>query len=254
MKALIFGGSSGIGKAIASRICRGGGEVFICSRNSQKLATTVTEINDFSQGKAYYKPLDLSDSINLEQAIQDILKIYGTPDSIVLNGGGPPPGNFEKITYNQWEKSVFENFLSYIMILKLLIPSLQPHASVIFILSDVGRNVNKNLVLSSSLRLGLVGLMKCLAIEYANKPIRFNAISLGPIATQRTEQLMKERAENEGKSIDEITRDFTDKLPMQRMGYPEEIAEAAYHLLSKQSSYTSGTNLIIDGAQNTFPG
>ena len=250
MKAIVFGGSSGMGKSIAARICHEGGEVLICSRNPQKLAAAVNEIG----GKINSKPFDLTNAKSLEQSIQEILNDYGVPDAVVLNGGGPPIGGFEKIDYSQWEKSVFDYFLSFVMILKLLVPHLQPQASVVFILSDVVRNVNKDLVISSALRLGLAGLMKCLALEYADRPIRFNAISPGPIATERAEQLMKDRAEREGKPLSEVVKAFADQLPMRRLGRPEEVAEAAYYLLSKQSGYTSGTNLIIDGAHNAFPG
>jgi 3-oxoacyl-[acyl-carrier protein] reductase len=254
MKAIVFGGSSGMGKAIATRICRDGGEVLICSRNPHKLATAADEISMSSSGKISYKQLDLTKTEYLEQAIQEILTDYGIPDAVVLNGGGPPPGGFEKITYYQWEKSFSEHFLSFVVILNQLIPHFQPQASVVFVLSDVVRNVNKNLIISSVLRLGLAGLMKCLALEYADRPIRFNAISPGSIATERAEQLMKDRAELEGKPISEVMKAFADVLPMRRLGTPEEIAEAAYYLLSKQSGYTSGTNIIIDGAHNSFPG
>jgi len=250
MKALIFGGSNGMGKAIAVKICQEGGNVCICSRNADKLKLAEKELASYAGCSVHSQVLDLTDRMSIQNGLSAVLKSFGVPDAVVLNGGGPPPGRFSAISLEQWEKSVFDLFLSNIIILQTLLAQVKDGASFVFILSDVVRSGNPNLVISASLRSGLLGLMKSLAKEYATRQIRFNAISPGPIATERAQQLFKDRADEEGIAVELVKKEFLDTLPMYRMGTPEEIAELAYYLLSGKSGFTSGANIVVDGANN----
>ena len=254
VKAIVFGGSSGMGKAIATQIICEGHEVCICSHNAQKLANTHKELALMNKGRVTSLQIDLANQKSIQVALPKISANFGTPDALVLNGGGPPPGRFKDITLAQWKKTLSEHYLSSVAILQHFIPKMQKPASVVFILSDVVRASNKNLVVSSSIRLGIIGLIKCLAQDYAEQSIRFNAVSPGSVATDRARQLFEDCAKREGITSVQAQKNLTDRLVMKRMGSPEEIAELVYFLLSPKSSYISGINIVADGANNTFPG
>jgi 3-oxoacyl-[acyl-carrier protein] reductase len=253
MKGLIFGGSSGIGKAVATRISREGGNILICARNEEKLKSAADDIRETGLGNVLWKKIDLGNKVALCPAVDEILRDFGVPDAVLINGGGPPFGSFSKISFEQWEHSTFEIFLSTIRILQKIIPRMESESSVVFILSDVLRTAGAEKILPCSLRLALCGLMKCLSMEFAEHGIRFNAISPGPVETERARSLLEKAAENKNYSFEQMKQEFTATLPMKRMGRPDEIAELAYYLLSDKSGYVTGANFMCDGGLTPFP-
>jgi len=253
MKTLIFGGSSGMGKAVALKVAEDNSDVLICSRNEEKLKKAENEIYSLTKNKINYIQLDLSDLNNLEYKLEKIMMDFGIPSRILINGGGPVFGAFEDISLDAWDLYINQVIKSNVIILKKLLPQMNNNGSIVFILSDVVRNAGPGKILPCSLRMALIGIIKCLAFEYAEKNIRINAVSPGPVETERAVSLLNKSAENNNISFNEMKNEFTKDLPMKRMGRPEEIAELVNFLFSDKSTYITGANIICDGGLTVMP-
>lgn len=253
MKILVLGGSSGIGKAVALRAARESHDVMVCGRDSDKLRKTGDDISALGQGSVKTASFDLSDLENLGARLDEIHRDFGVPSGILLNGGGPLFGSFDEITLEQWQQYSNQLILANVMVLKKFLPLMAQNSSVVAVLSDVIRNAGAGKVLPCSLRMALLGIIKCLSFEYAEKRIRLNAISPASVETERASALLQKSAQAQGVDIETVHSKFISNLPMKRMGSPEEIAEAAWFLLSNNSSYITGINMLCDGGSTVMP-
>jgi NAD(P)-dependent dehydrogenase (short-subunit alcohol dehydrogenase family) len=158
-----------------------------------------------------------------------------------------------EISLEEWRSSIQSVLLSQVQILHAMIPRLVAGSSVLVVLSDVVRNAGPEKVLPCSLRLALLGLVKCLALQYAKDGIRFNALSPGPTETERAVGLLRDAAAEQGTSEEVVRAHFLSGLPMGRMALPREVAEVAHFLLSDAAGYVSGVNCLSDGGLSTVP-
>jgi 3-oxoacyl-[acyl-carrier protein] reductase len=251
MKYLIIGGSSGIGKAVAKHVLNGSHEVIIGGRKKNKLVLATNEMNKI--GKSSFIQLDLSNIKSVNNAINEYIKKHKSIDGLVLNGPLPLLKPFETCNFSDWQKATNEIILSSVLIIKKLLPLFKRGCSIVFILSDTSRAAGVGKSISVSLRLGLSGLMKSLAIEYAKKGIRFNAVSPGPTNTERAKTLFKKGAKNNNKSLDIFKKEFTKNLPSKRLAEVDEVAELVYFLLCSSSISLTGANIPCDGALTSIP-
>lgn len=242
-----------MGKAIAAAVAKDPGQVMICSRSQEKLDSATEELNRLNQATIYSNRLDLADTAALGKKLDSIIERFGVPSKILINGGGPSFGRFEGIPLEVWRQAIDQIIMSTVIILNKFLPRMSRDASIVFILSDAVRSAGDGKVLPCSLRLALVGIMKCLSLEYAEKGIRINSVSPGPVATARAVSLLENAAKESGVTYEEMTRTFADELPMKRMGTPEEIAELVYFLFSEKSTYITGANFVCDGGLTTVP-
>ncbi len=247
-ETVVFGGSSGIGFAIAERCAAESDNIVILSRDESKLDSATKKLRETGANEVFSISCDLGDHSSLNSALTEYKKRGRKIDRLILNGGGPPYGNFSEISFDEWLNSIQSVVLSQIIILKELIPEMSSNSSVVFILSDAVSITAENKVLPSSLRNCLLSIMKSLALENSNYGVRFNSISPGPTETERATALLSNLAEKKGEPYSQIKFEFEEGLPMGRMASPSEIAEAAYFLLSENSSHISGVNLHVDGS------
>jgi len=170
-------------------------------------------------------------------------------DVVVPNAGGPPPGGFETLADDQWAKGWELTFQSTVRLVRACLPSMRERGggAVVAILSMSVRQPIDNLVLSNSLRLGVVGALKTLAREVAKDRIRVNGVAPGWIATDRTIQLHRARAEKERRRVEEVQAETLHEIPMGRMGTPEEVADLIAFLASDRAAYITGVIAQIDG-------
>ena len=251
MKYLVFGGSSGIGKAVAKHILKRSHEVIIGGRKENKLKTTIEEFKKY--GKSSFVQIDLSSINSVNNAIDNYIKIHKSIDGLVLNGPLPTLKPFASCEFEDWQKATNEIILSSVIIIKKLLPLFKKGSSVVFILSDTSRAAGPGKSISVSLRLGLSGLMKSLAIEYAERGIKFNAVSPGPTNTERAKVLLKESAENRNITLDMLKKEFTKNLPSKRLAEVDEIAELVCFLLCNNSISLTGANVPCDGGLTSIP-
>jgi 3-oxoacyl-[acyl-carrier protein] reductase len=170
-------------------------------------------------------------------------------DLLVTNAGGPPPGQFESFDDATWSKAVELSLMSHVRLIRAALPQLRRSkaASVLAITSFSVKQPIANLVLSNSVRLAVVGLIKSLALELGSEGIRFNSILPAWTETERGQELMAARAKANQTSILVETQKQAKESPFGRMGKPEEFANAAVFLLSPAASYITGVMLSVDG-------
>ncbi len=251
MKYLILGGSSGIGKTVAKHVLKRSNEVIIGGRSENKLKIATEELSKF--GKSSFLQLDLGNIESVKNAVDNYIKIHKSIDGLLINGPLPTLKPFASCKFDDWQKATNEIILSSVIIIKKLLPLLNKGSSVVFILSDTSKAAGSGKSISVSLRLGLSGLMKSLAIEYAEKGIRFNAVSPGPTNTDRAKALFKKNAEKKNLAFDEFKKEFIENLPSKRLVEVDEIGELVCFLLCNNSISLTGANVSCDGGLTSIP-
>ena len=211
-KAIVLGGSRGIGKAI-----------------SDSLRTIDVDVFATSQ-----KDIDTS---NLN-SVKEFLKNNSETDVLILNTGGPEPKPFSTITEDDWNKYHNQLFLGFCTILQNI--KINDGGYIFLISSNVIKEPNPKLIISSAYRAAFSEVFKVLSKEYAQKNISCVNIAPGPINTDRTQELI------------ENVEEFEKTLPMKRLGKPEEIGNFVKGIIENKIKYLSGVTINFDGANSNF--
>lgn len=246
--ALVIASSQGLGKAIAKKLAEQGVNVMISSREQGKLQDVKSELEQTSKGKIVYKPCDIKNKEDIKALVNETINEFGTIDFLVNNAGGPPAGTFEEMTDDDWQHAFELNLLSYIRIIREVLPYMKKSGGkIVNIASSSVKEPIPGLILSNTFRVGIVGLTKTLASEFAPYNILINTVAPGRIATDRLEYLDSVMAEKKGITKQEIKEQRKLDIPLGRYGRPEEFANYVSFLLSDANSYMTGQTLLIDG-------
>ncbi|UCD97513.1 MAG: SDR family oxidoreductase [Chloroflexota bacterium] len=248
-KALITGSSRGLGFATAKLLAQEGCDIAINSRDQERLAAANEEISAESNGRIFSIIADVSLGEDADRLVKESAGLLGGLDILITNSGGPPSGKFETFDDQTWVAAINLNFLSHVRLIRTALPYLKDSssASVLTITSMSVKQPVPNLVLSNSVRSATVGLTKTLALELGDEGIRFNSILPGWTETERVQELMAFRAENNKTTIDEeLTKQAKDS-PLGRLGSPKEFANMAVFLASPAASYLTGSMIVVDG-------
>ena len=240
-RALIGGGSGGLGGAIASTLRAEGARVALVARASERLRTEAERLD------ALAVPADLATPDGPADAVATTVAAFGGLDLLVVNSGGPPPGRFEDLDEAAWQAAIDGTLWSAIRLLRAALPHLRDgrDPSILVILSSSAREPIPGLTTSNLIRPGLAGLIKSLVDEIA--PVRINGIAPGRLATDRIAQLDASRSAATGASVDEIQRQTIARIPLGRYGDPLELGRVAAFLLSPAASYVTGAIVPVDG-------
>lgn len=231
---LVTGASSGIGRAIAIECSKMGANVIITARNEQRLQETLLEMEG-EQNKSIIADLSIDEDI--DKLANEIPKI----DGIVHCAGFTIPKPFNFISKDDVDSVMKVNFTTPVFLTQKLLKTkkINRGASIVFISSVSGVYVSYVAGSLYSASKGAVnGIVKGMAIELAAKQIRVNSVNPGMIETNiLSEGTISEAQLNEDKK----------RYPLKRYGKPEEVAYAVIYLLSEASSWTTGSNILIDG-------
>jgi 3-oxoacyl-[acyl-carrier protein] reductase len=240
-RALIGGGSGGLGSAIGEALIAEGAQVGLASRPGEKLTATATRLG------ATAVPADLSTPDGPAAAVATAVDAFGGLDLLVVNSGGPPPGGFDELDETAWQAAIDGTLWSAIRVLRAALPHLRVgrDPAVLVILSSSAREPIPGLTTSNLIRPGLAGLIKSLVAEIA--PVRINGLAPGRIATDRIAQLDAARSQTTGLAVEEVTRQTVARIPLGRYGDPAELGRVAAFLLSPAASYVTGAIIPIDG-------
>lgn len=246
--ALVTGASRGLGFATAKILAQEGVRVAINSRDVEKLAAAGDQLAQFGS-EVISLPGDLTEPDKPEHIVMATLAVFGGLDLLFTNTGGPPPSAFEEVDDDTWAHAVDLSFMSHVRLIRAALPALRRSEtpSVLTVTSVSIKQPIPNLVLSNSIRAATAGLTKTLALELGGEGIRFNSILPSWTRTERIEQLMADRADRMGTSVEEEIRAQNKQAALGRMATPEEFARAAAFLLSPAASYITGVMLSVDG-------
>jgi len=210
--AIVLGGSRGIGKAISESLKSIEIDVFAASKND----------------------IDTSDL----NSVKKFLEKHNQTDILVLNTGGPAPKQFSTITEDDWKLYHNQLFLGFCTILQNI--KINDGGYIFLISSNVIKEPNPKLIISSAYRAAFSEVFKILSKEYAEKNISCINIAPGPINTDRTKELI------------ENIEEFKKSLPMKRLGEPKEIGDFVKAIIENKIKYLSGVTINFDGANSNY--
>ena len=238
--AFIAASSQGLGKAVAFELAKEGAHVIICGRNKENLEKAKQEIEKQTQTKVLAISGDLSVSADRQQIINSALKAFPVIDILITNTGGPPAGKFEDFKITDWDKAYNNLLVSTVDLVKGFLPGMkqQRWGRIISITSITVKQPVHNLILSNSVRVSVVGLMKTLANELGSYNVTVNNVVPGYTETERLKELNKKNSSFES---------LKKEIPLGRIGKPEEFAAAVTFLASQRASYITGISLPVDG-------
>lgn len=240
-KALITGGTSGIGKEIALTFAKQGANVAIFGTNAERAAQVIEELKQkqiYPEQQFHAELVNISDKGAAEKAIQSLLGLFGQIDILVNNAGVTRDGLLMKMSEQDWDEVIDINLKSVYNTCQALIRPMMKARSgkIINISSVVGLTGNAGQVNYAASKSGIIGFTKALAQEVATRGINVNCIAPGFIHTPMTASL-----------TDVQKTAILNKIPMGRMGNPEEVANTALFLASDLSNYITGQILTVDG-------
>ena len=210
--AIVLGGSRGIGKAISDALKTIDIDVFAASKND-------------------------IDTSNLD-SVKSFLEKHKQTDILILNTGGPAPKQFSNITEDDWKVYHNQLFLGFCTILQNI--KINDGGYIFLISSNVVKEPNMKLIISSAYRAAFSEVFKVLSKEYAKNNISCINIAPGPINTDRTQELIED------------VEEFKKSLPMRRLGEPEEIGNFIKSIIENEIKYLSGVTINFDGANSNY--
>jgi 3-oxoacyl-[acyl-carrier protein] reductase len=236
-KALVTGGTRGIGKAIAKLFLQQGADVWITGTNQARGEQAVSELKQ-EGGRVELSCFDVSKKDEVEAALGKILEAETTFDIVVNNAGITRDQLLMKLSLEDWDAVLQTNLTSAYLICHTCIRPMMKARSgkIINISSVVGLLGNPGQTNYCASKAGLIGFSKALAKEVGARGIQVNCIAPGFIETDMTDVLS-----------DEIKERLNSLIPLKKMGKPEDIAEAALYLAACSGDYLTGQTLSVDG-------
>jgi 3-oxoacyl-[acyl-carrier protein] reductase len=247
-RALVMGGTRGIGFGIAKLFAESGAKVAITGRKADDAGDAAASIGYGAVGFA----LDTGDLGQIDSVHAGAeLALGGGLDIVVLNSGGPPPGPAVGVSSEHWQQYWTMMFVGLVRMADLALPGMiqRKHGRIMSVVSSGVIQPIPNLGMSNAIRPAIIGWGKTVATEVAKHGITVNAIAPGRIQTDRVDQIDKGAAGKQGKTQDQVRADTMARIPAGRYGTPEEFAAAALFLASNEASFTTGSVIRVDGGQ-----
>lgn len=239
---IVGGATSGFGKAIAEGLLAEGANVIVVARGEEKLRELYS-----SHENAELIAGDITDSETIEQ-LQYIIgerQLHG----IVVNAGGPPAKMVLETTLEDWDDAYRKILRWKVAITQTFVPAMMKagYGRMLYIESSSVKQPIENLVLSNSLRLAVVGMMKTLSQEIARSGVTLNVLGPGSHNTPAIDRLYQKKTEQTGLSFNEVKKNAINQIPVGALGEATDFASLALWLLSPLSRYVTGQTITVDG-------
>lgn len=246
--ALVTAASRGLGKAAALQLAREGAHVVICAR-SEAVQTTADQIQSETGAEVMALKADVTSQDDIEAVVNATLVRYGRIDILIVNAGGPPSGNFLSLTPADWQAAADLTLMSAVRLCYAVVPHMlvQGEGSIVAIQSVSVKQPIDNLILSNSLRMAVIGLLKSMANELGPKGIRVNSINPTYTWTERVQALMQDRVGTDEDRLEAEKAKAAAAIPLGRMGTVEEFGKVIAWLASPAASFIHGHALMFDG-------
>jgi 3-oxoacyl-[acyl-carrier protein] reductase len=235
--ALVTGGAQGIGKAVAFLLARNGADIIVSDINLEKAEETAKELQALGQRTMAMK-VDVANLDQVEKMVGAILEKFGQIDILVNNAGITRDKLILRMTEEDWDAVLNINLKGTFNCTKAVVRhmSKQRSGKIVNIASVVGEMGNAGQANYAASKAGVIGFTKTIAREFAQRGINVNAIAPGYVETPMTDSLPEK-----------VKEDLKRLIPMERLGKPDDVAEAVLFLVSDASSYITGQVLNVNG-------
>jgi len=240
-RALVTGGSRGIGKEIVLDFLREGASVWFLDLAPSEFLAEMDQAAQAGGGRVAFKKADVSAAAEVTRVVEEVAAEAGGIDILVNNAGITRDGLIFRMSLESWEKGLSINLTSAFLIsqavARLMIK--QRSGSIINMASIAGVGGNAGQANYAASKAGLIGLTRSLAKEAGGRGVRVNAVAPGYIDTEMTRALPEA-----------VRQAFVAQIPLARAGQPQEVARVVTFLASDKSSYVAGTVLRVDGSMS----
>ena len=250
--AVVCAASQGLGKATAQGLFDEGAHVVLCSRDAGRLRDAAREIaarGPKSGTRVVPVVADVTNAQQIKDLVGTTAKEFGRIDILVTNAGGPPVASFPDLDDAMWEKGISLNLMSTVRCIREVLPHMRARkwGRIIAITSITAKQPINDLVISSTVRPGILGLVRVLSNQYAGEGILVNSVTPGFILTARQKEISDARAAARGISQEQYVADLVREVPVKRYGTPEELASVIVFLASERASFVTGATISVDG-------
>jgi 3-oxoacyl-[acyl-carrier protein] reductase len=244
--AVVMGGSSGIGLGCAIKLAEAGRRIVLFSRDLKKLEAAKKRIKSKD---VHVIAGDVGSRDSLQNLFDVVEKKWGGCDILIANSGGPKPGELLTLSDDDWENGFRTQALSIFYSFKRVIPRMTKNkwGRLIVIGSSSAKQPIDGLDMSNFVRAGLTGVLKTLARKVAKDGITAHMICPGLILSERSRELISARAAREKITYAEALKGSEARVPLGRLGTPEEVGALVAFLASEDASYMTGNAIQVDG-------
>ena len=249
--ALVCAASKGLGKGCALSLAREGVNLVITARGREMLEATAEDLRTSFK----IKVSTVAGDITTPQGREAALKACASPDILINNAGGPPPGDFRNWTRDDWIKAIDANMLTPIELIKATVDGMMARkfGRIVNITSAAVKAPIEVLGLSNGARAGLTGFVAGIARKTVINNVTINGLLPGPFDTDRLRgPVAKIDAEKRGITVDQLLAERAKLNPAGRFGDPEEFGQACAFLCGAKAGFITGQNILLDGG--AFPG
>ena len=247
--AIVCASSQGLGKATALGLAKEGAKVVIFARHKKDIDEAAHEISSSMNSEILPIVADVTKTEDIQKVVKTTIEKFGTVHILVNNAGGPPVANFAELTDDMWMNGVSLTMMSLIRMTREVLPHMLKNkwGRIINIASLTAKQPINDLIISSTLRPGILGLAKILSNQYSKFGILVNNVCPGHYLTKRQEEIIKKRSTERNITAEEYIQQHSNEIPIGRFGKPEELANMIVFLCSEKASYVTGSTISVDG-------
>ncbi|MBN8953729.1 MULTISPECIES: glucose 1-dehydrogenase [unclassified Rhizobium] len=243
--AVVTGGQRGIGFAIARKFTREGAHVTIADIGNA--AEEAASLSAIGANEARFIKTDVGSERDVKSMVDAVVAEHGRIDILVNNAGIEFYKPVTTTTEDEWDRLMRVNLKGVFLCSKAAIPAMRPSGGVIVnVASELGLVGEANVAAYCASKGGVVMLSKAMAIDHGPEGIRVNCLCPGPVSTKLLEEVFLASDDPE-----RMRRSFEQRMVLNRLGTPDECADAALFLASEESSFMAGANLVLDGGWTT---
>ena len=251
-RAVVTGGSKGLGRAIAGELTAEGADVAICARNPDELAEAAEELR--ANGTTVFAQVaDVTDPDRVKDFVRGSAEALGGVDILVNNAGRAHPGDFETLRDQDWREDLDVKLFSMIRCSREVLPHMRAAGGgrIININAVYGRSPDPAFFATSVNRAACLSFTKALSIELARDGILVNSVNIGFVVTPQWKNIHQTRAPE--LSEDEFFRQAAEKeVPLGRFGRPDEVSGIVAFLAGERASYITGASIDVAGAMGRY--
>jgi 3-oxoacyl-[acyl-carrier protein] reductase len=252
--AVVLASSRGLGFATARALLTEGAAVAVSGRDPARLEQAGKELGESAGGgRLWAEVLDVTDGAALAAHVEGAARHFGRPVQIlVTNAGGPPPASALEVEDAALQASFELTLRSAIHAVQAVLPGMRAArwGRIVGLTSSTVRVPIPTLVYSNVMRAGLTAYLKSLAGEVAKDGVLVNSVCTGAFATERIEELFAAQSRRSGRTVEEERAAYLARIPLGRLGRPEEFGALLAFLCSERCGFMTGVALSYDGGQN----